>query len=156
MTVSVPAAMLVAVPVIMPMAVVVIPVRGVAQRDDHGAAVADAAFGDHPLGHRPHRPAVALQHGHLHAASVVEMDVQRGQRQLVPVVEGAGRLGTAFLFIAHDLRLVRRFCGRVAVLDGGRLVEERAVTAALDLDHPAACRLRDAMLPPRPAHAGGL
>ena len=64
------------------------------------------------------------------------------------------RLGTAFLFITHDLRLVRRFCGRVAVLDGGRLVEERAVTAALDFDHPAGGRLRDAMPPPRPAHAG--
>ena len=33
------------------------------------------------------------------------------------------RLGLTYLFIAHDLRLVRRICSRVAVMYRGRLVE---------------------------------
>jgi ABC-type oligopeptide transport system ATPase subunit len=47
------------------------------------------------------------------------------------------RLGLTYLFIAHDLRLVRRICDRVAVMYRGRLVEvapaERVFTAPV---HP--------------------
>lgn len=60
------------------------------------------------------------------------------------------RLGTAFLFITHDLRLVRRFCTRVVVLHDGVLVEERPVDDRLTFAHPEACRMHDAMLPARP------
>lgn len=34
------------------------------------------------------------------------------------------RHGTAFLYITHDLALARSFCGRLAVMHGGRIVEE--------------------------------
>lgn len=61
------------------------------------------------------------------------------------------RTGTAFLFVTHDLRLVRRFCDRVAVLDGGRVVEEARVAAGLAFEHPAARTLQQAVLPARPA-----
>ncbi|MFJ8042288.1 hypothetical protein ACIRBX_17485 [Kitasatospora sp. NPDC096147] len=33
------------------------------------------------------------------------------------------RLGVAFLFVSHDLAVVRHFCDRIAVVHRGRLVE---------------------------------
>jgi ABC-type oligopeptide transport system ATPase subunit len=47
------------------------------------------------------------------------------------------RLGLTYLFIAHDLRLVRHICTRVAVMYLGRIVE-LAVTERLfaDPQHP--------------------
>ena len=59
-------------------------------RDQHDAAVADAAFGDHVLGKMLHLVGFAAQDRHLHAAIVVEMRVHGGERQLVVVVEGIG------------------------------------------------------------------
>src|SRR5262245_5495497 len=79
--------------------VAVPPARGAAaageglRRHQHDAAVAHAALGDHVLGEVLHRAGLALEHGHLHAAVVVEVDVERGQRQLVVIVE---RLGQPF------------------------------------------------------------
>ena len=42
------------------------------------------------------------------------------------------RRGLSFLFVSHDLQLVRRFCDRVLVMYAGRVVE---TIAAADLDH---------------------
>ncbi|GAA0594177.1 nickel import ATP-binding protein NikE [Caenispirillum bisanense] len=60
------------------------------------------------------------------------------------------RLGTAFVLITHDLRLIPRLCDRIAVLDAGRVVEDRPVTPGLRLDSDAGHRLQAAILPPRP------
>lgn len=58
--------------------------------------------------------------------------------------------GLSFLFITHDLRLVERFCSRVLVMDGGRIVEETRVHGQVHLVHPAGKLLQDAILPAWP------
>ena len=61
------------------------------------------------------------------------------------------RLGVAYLFITHDLRLVQRFCDRLAVLEGGKLVEEARVEhGQIHLQHPMSRNLQEAILPARP------
>jgi oligopeptide transport system ATP-binding protein len=42
------------------------------------------------------------------------------------------RLGLTYLFIAHDLRLVRQVCSRLAVMYRGRIVEMGSTTAVFD------------------------
>lgn len=58
------------------------------------------------------------------------------------------QLGTAFLFITHDLRLTRRLCDRVLVMEEGRIVEEAKTVAGLR--DPASRALKDAVLPALP------
>jgi peptide/nickel transport system ATP-binding protein len=43
-------------------------------------------------------------------------------------------LGIAYVFISHDMRLVRGFADRVLVMRGGRMVEEGRVADVLE--HP--------------------
>lgn len=62
------------------------------------------------------------------------------------------RLGVAYLFITHDLRLVQRFCDRVVVLEGGKLVEEAPVQRnKIQLQHDISRKLQNAVLPARPS-----
>jgi oligopeptide transport system ATP-binding protein len=47
------------------------------------------------------------------------------------------KLGLTYLFIAHDLRLVREVCGRIAVMYRGRIVETAPTSAVFDAPaHP--------------------
>ena len=74
------------------------------------------------------------------------------------------RLGLTYLFIAHDLRLVRQICSRVAVMYRGRIVElAPAETVFTDAAHPYTKALLSAIpqltpggrLPRIPFDAGG-
>jgi ABC-type glutathione transport system ATPase component len=56
------------------------------------------------------------------------------------------RLGLTYLFIAHDLRLVRQICDRVAVMYRGRLVEVAPAPAVFEAPaHPYTRALLSAM-----------
>ena len=61
------------------------------------------------------------------------------------------QLNIGFLFITHDLRLVKRFCQRVMVMDEGRIIETRAVDEQLRFTTPAGIALQQAVLPAFPA-----
>lgn len=53
----------------------------------------------------------------------------------------------AILFISHDLAVARRLCHRIAVMDGGRIVEEGPTESIIiDPQHPATRRLVEASL----------
>ncbi|MFI8521798.1 ABC transporter ATP-binding protein [Streptomyces sp. NPDC085481] len=93
------------------------------------------------------------------------------QAQIVNLMERLqAELGLAYLFVAHDLSVVRRVCDRVAVMYLGRIVEigskdrvygapahpyTRALLSAVPLPDPAAERTRERITllgdPPSPA-----
>ncbi|MGW2563727.1 ABC transporter ATP-binding protein [Streptomyces sp. NPDC001514] len=93
------------------------------------------------------------------------------QAQIVNLMERLQReLGLAYLFIAHDLSVVKRVCDRIAVMYLGRIVEigekervyaapahpyTRALLSAVPLPDPAAERARERITllgdPPSPA-----
>ncbi|MGW0699020.1 ABC transporter ATP-binding protein [Streptomyces sp. NPDC002867] len=75
------------------------------------------------------------------------------QAQIVNLMERLqSELGLAYLFIAHDLSVVKRVCDRVAVMYLGRIVEigtkERVYAAPA---HPYTCALLSAVPLPDPA-----
>ncbi len=65
--------------------------------------------------------------------------------------------GLAFVFVSHDLAVVRWFCARVAVMYLGRIVEQGAVADVFTRPrHPYTLTLRDASPIPDPAKRGVL
>jgi ABC-type oligopeptide transport system ATPase subunit len=74
------------------------------------------------------------------------------QAQIVSLlVELQRKLGLAYLFITHDLRLVERICARVAVMYAGRIVEMGSVRAIFNAaQHPYTKALLSAVPVPDP------
>ena len=61
-------------------------------------------------------------------------------------------LGVAYLFISHDLSVVRSFCDEVAVMHRGRIVERGAIEQVVERpQHPYTSSLLDAAPVPDPA-----
>ena len=58
-------------------------------RHHHDAAVTHAALGNNAVGELPHISSAALEHRHLHAVVMIEVNVKRCLRQIMTVV---GRL----------------------------------------------------------------
>jgi oligopeptide/dipeptide ABC transporter ATP-binding protein len=67
------------------------------------------------------------------------------------------RRGLAFVFVSHDLGVIRWFCSRVAVMYLGRIVEQGPVARVFVAPrHPYTRMLRDASPIPDPTQRGVL
>jgi oligopeptide/dipeptide ABC transporter ATP-binding protein len=88
---------------------------------------------------------------------VSALDVSVQAQVLLLMKELRRRRGLAFLFVSHDLSVVRWFCDRVAVMYLGRIVEEGPAQSVLaDPLHPYARMLRDASPVPDPTRRAEL
>jgi peptide/nickel transport system ATP-binding protein len=88
---------------------------------------------------------------------VSALDVSVQAQVLLLLRELRARRGLSFLFVSHDLAVVRWFCDRVAVMYLGRIVEEGPVERVLaEPLHPYARMLRDASPVPDPARRAAL
>ena len=74
------------------------------------------------------------------------------QAQILRLLKGLReRRGLSFLFVSHDLGVVRHFCDRLCVMYLGRIVEEGATAGVLDRPlHPYTKLLRDSYPVPDP------
>jgi oligopeptide/dipeptide ABC transporter ATP-binding protein len=74
------------------------------------------------------------------------------QAQILKLLDGLReRRGLSFLFVSHDLGVVRHFCDRLCVMYLGRIVEEGVTADVLDRPtHPYTRMLRDASPVPDP------
>ncbi|MEZ5826185.1 MAG: ATP-binding cassette domain-containing protein [Geminicoccaceae bacterium] len=85
---------------------------------------------------------------------VSALDVSVQAQVLNLMVELRKRFGMAYLLISHDLSVVAHLCERVAVMHGGKIVEEGSSASVLNAPQHAHTRaLLDAVLPPDPALA---
>jgi oligopeptide/dipeptide ABC transporter ATP-binding protein len=74
------------------------------------------------------------------------------QAQILNLMEGLrARRGLSFLFVSHDLGVVRHFCDRLCVMYLGRIVEQGVTAEVLDRPmHPYTKLLRDSSPVPDP------
>ncbi len=86
---------------------------------------------------------------------VSALDVSVQAQVLVLLRALQERRGLAFVFVSHDLAVVRWFCSRVAVMYLGRIVEQGPVSQVFSRPrHPYTQVLRDASPVPDPARRG--
>ncbi len=88
---------------------------------------------------------------------VSALDVSVQAQVLLLLKQLRERRGLSFLFVSHDLSVVRWFCDRVAVMYLGRIVEEGPAGRVLaEPLHPYAQMLREASPVPDPGQRGEL
>ncbi len=88
---------------------------------------------------------------------VSALDVSVQAQVLLLLKDLQARRGLAFVFVSHDLSVIRWFCARVAVMYLGRIVEQGPVARVFARPrHPYTRMLRDASPIPDPARRGVL
>ncbi|MEH2921327.1 nickel import ATP-binding protein NikE [Samsonia erythrinae] len=87
------------------------------------------------------------------AVSNLDLVLQANMIQLLQKLQQ--QFDTACLFITHDLRLVKRFCHRVMVMDEGKIVETQTVSEGLTFSSDAGRLLQHAVLPAFPVRRRG-
>jgi ABC-type oligopeptide transport system ATPase subunit len=96
--------------------------------------------------------AIAMRPEFILADEIVSgLDVS-SQAQVLNLLEGLVReLGLTLAFISHDLSVIRRLCGRVAVMKDGLIVEEAPTAQLFEAPaHPYTRELLDAIPEPDP------
>ena len=141
--------------------------RGRAARERAAALLAEVGMPASALDRYPHEfsggqrqrigiaRALAL-HPELIVADepVSALDVSVQAQVLLLLKELQQRRGLAFVFVSHDLGVIRWFCSRVAVMYLGRIVEQGPVKQVFASPrHPYTRMLRDASPIPDPAAA---